>query len=181
MSELSNRYAQIIKDLQNNIKDQEDKEFVISKIQELSMMFIDIIDRLTSLSDLKIKEVEAKQKEINEKMLKIQKVVDEIESDIYEFEIICPYCNHEFTTEISSEISTDVECPECHNTIELDWNGEDEECEHDCSMCGHECVAEEEEEYEIEKRSVKNEKNSKSSKNKEIKEDKEEQNDDEDM
>ena len=36
MSELSNRYQQIMKDLQTNIKDEEDKEFVITKFQELS-------------------------------------------------------------------------------------------------------------------------------------------------
>ena len=58
MSELSNRYQQIMKDLQTNIKDEKDKEFVIGKFQELSMMFMDVIDRLTYLTDLRIKEVE---------------------------------------------------------------------------------------------------------------------------
>ena len=55
MSELSNRYQQIMKDLQTNIKDEKDKEFVIGKFQELSMMFMDVIDRLTYLTDLRIK------------------------------------------------------------------------------------------------------------------------------
>lgn len=151
MSELSNRYQQIMKDLQANIKDEKDKEFVMNKFQELSMMFMDVIDRLSYLTDLKIKEVEAQQKEIDTKMAKIQKMVDEIENDIYEddetyeFEIICPYCNHEFVTDINSDVNTEVECPECHNMIELDWNGEDdEECEHNCSCCEHDCEAEEE-------------------------------------
>lgn len=158
MSELSNRYQQIMKDLQTNIKDEKDKEFVIGKFQELSMMFMDVIDRLTYLTDLRIKEVEEQQKEIDGRMAKIQKAVDGIESDIYEeeeayeFEIICPYCNHEFTTDISSEINTEVECPECHNMIELDWNGdEDDECAHSCSGCSHDCGTMENEEKEVTK------------------------------
>ncbi len=155
MSELSNRYQQIMRDLQTNIKDEDDKEFVINKVQELSMMFMDIIDRLTYLTDLKIKEVETQQKQIDERMATLQKAVDGIESDIYEddetyeFEITCPYCNHEFVTDISADISTDVECPECHNMIELDWNGEDEDCEHDCSCCEHDCVGEDEANYDV--------------------------------
>lgn len=152
MSELSNRYQQIMKDLLDNIKNPEDKEFVMNKFQELSMMFMDIIDRLTYVTDLKVKEVENQQKQIDEKMTKLQKAVDGIENDIYEddetyeFEIICPYCNHEFVTDISSDVNTEVECPECHNMIELDWNGEDDEsCEHDCSCCEHDCEPEAEE------------------------------------
>ena len=148
MSELSNRYQQIMKDLQANIKDEKDKEFAIGKFQELSMMFMDVIDRLTYLTDLRIKEVEEQQKEIDGRMAKIQKAVDGIENDIYEeeeayeFEIVCPYCNHEFATDISSDANTEIECPECHNMIELDWNGDDEdEYAHNCSGCGHDCEA----------------------------------------
>ena len=156
MSELSNRYQQIMKDLQTNIKDESDKEFVIGKFQELSMMFMDVIDRLTYLTDLRIKEVEEQQKQIDDRMSKIQKAVDGIESDIYEdeesyvFDIMCPYCNHEFTTNISSDVNTEVECPECHNMIELDWNGDEEECTHNCSGCGHDCSTELAEELAIE-------------------------------
>ena len=63
---------------------------------------------------------------------------------------MCPYCNHEFTTNISSDVNTEVECPECHNMIELDWNGDEEECTHNCSGCGHDCSAELAEELGIE-------------------------------
>ncbi len=192
MSELSNRYQQIMRDLQTNIKDEDDKEFVISKVQELSMMFMDIIDRLTYLTDLKIKEVETQQKQIDERMAKLQKAVDGIENDIYEdeenyeFEITCPYCNHEFVTDINANISTDVECPECHNMIELDWNGEDEDCEHDCSCCEHDCVAEDEEEFDYDNREEQDESNENDSKSYKHKknskqDDSEDQQEDEDM
>ena len=57
MSELSNRYQKIMSELKENIKDEKQKEFIIGKFQELSMMFMDVIDRLTYLTDFRIKEL----------------------------------------------------------------------------------------------------------------------------
>ena len=48
----------------------------------------------------------------------------------------------------------EVECPECHNTIELDWNEEDEECMGDCHGC-HGC----EEDEDIQEISIEDEEN----------------------
>ena len=100
-----------------------------------------------------------KQQELENKMNKMENIINKIESDIYldegfDFEIVCPYCNNEFITDID-ENKTEVECPECHNTIELemmfDGCGCDcEDCEHDdcdCDDCDCDC---EDEVYEIE-------------------------------
>ena len=72
-----------------------------------------------------------------------------LELTLKDFEIVCPYCNHEFVSDIGSDIK-EVECPECHNTIELDWNQEGEdECGGHCGTCGG-CEHEEEvEEIEV--------------------------------
>ena len=49
------------------------------------------------------------QEEINNKVSNVQSLVNEIESDIYEedegyeFEIVCPYCNYEFTADIEED------------------------------------------------------------------------------
>lgn len=43
------------------------------------------------------------------------------------------HCNNEFVADINSEENTEIECPECHNIIELDWN--EEECGGCCSGC----------------------------------------------
>ncbi len=153
MSELKNRYHAILQDIENHIQDEQEKKYVIEKFQELSMVFMDIIDRLTYMNDIKMKEIEERQHEIDSKLDEVKQSVDGIESDIYEegedyeFEIICPYCNYQFLADISSEANTEVECPECHNVIELDWNGE-EECEHECSHCMHDCSGAEELVYE---------------------------------
>ena len=94
----------------------------------------------------RIKELEEKQARIEEKLQRVEAVLNVIEKDIYEeegydFEIVCPYCNHEFITEFD-ETKTEIKCPECKNMIELDWNDE-EECEGDCCGC-HGCGEDEE-------------------------------------
>ena len=78
-----------------------------------------------------MKEIKENQKIMTEKMEKMQQVIDNIEKDIYSdegfnFEIICPYCEFEFIID-ADEDKNEVECPECKNTIELDWSGDLEE------------------------------------------------------
>ena len=98
-----------------------------------------------------MKEIKENQKAMNEKMAKMQQVIEHIESDIYldefcdcesdcDFEIVCPYCEYEFIIN-QDEQKNEVECPECKNIIELDWSGdfdEEDRCSghcHGCSGC----------------------------------------------
>ena len=91
-----------------------------------------------------IKELKENQKIMNEKMDKMQQVVDHIKTDIYDdegfdLEIVCPYCEHEFVID-SDEDQNAIECPECKNIIELDWSGdlydgEDDGCSGHCCGC----------------------------------------------
>ena len=156
MSELNGKYKQIIKELEENIKDPETLEFVKDKFVEVSMLFVDMLDRVTKLTDNKVQEIEEKQIEILNRVNVVQSIVDGIEKDIYEddenyeFEIVCPYCNYEFTADIGDENKDEVQCPECYNTIELDWNmDEDAGCSGGCSHCAG-CVAEDDEDYKLE-------------------------------
>ena len=176
MSDIKGKYKRILEDLENNIKDPEDLLYTKEKFMELTLIFMDIIDRLTALTDARIKEIEERQEEINNKISNVQSMVDEIEGDIYEdedeyeFEIICPYCNYEFTTNIEDGEKDEVKCPNCNNIIELDWNSEEEfSCGGDCSHCYNDEVAEDNAEY-------------RNSENEKKKEDKQEENNkDEDM
>ena len=91
-----------------------------------------------------IKELKENQKIMNEKMDKMQQVVDHIKTDIYDdegfdLEIVCPYCEHEFVID-SDEDQNAIECPKCKNIIELDWSGdlydgEDDGCSGHCCGC----------------------------------------------
>lgn len=161
MSDINGKYKQIMEDIENNIKEQETLDFVKDKFSELSMLFIDMLDRVTKLTDNKIQELETKQQEILCKINSVQSIVDNIENDIYEnddnyeFEIVCPYCNYEFTADIEDESKEEIQCPECHNIIELDWNLEEElgDCSGSCSHCASGCVAEDEKEYQLNNKS----------------------------
>ena len=91
-----------------------------------------------------VKELKENQKIMTNKIEKMQQVIDHIESDIYsdegfDFEIVCPYCEHEFVID-ANEDKNEVECPECKNVIELDWTGdlyddEDDGCSGHCCGC----------------------------------------------
>ena len=76
-----------------------------------------------------MQEIEEKQMEILNRINSVQSAVDGIEKDIYEddenyeFEIVCPYCEHEFIID-ANEDQNAIECPECKNIIELDWSGD---------------------------------------------------------
>ena len=151
MSDIKGKYKKILEDLENNIKDPQDLLYTKEKFMELSLLFMDIIDRLTILTDARIKEIEDKLTEIDNYICSVLSIVDEIEGDIYEddenyeFEIVCPYCNYEFTTDIADEEKEEIKCPKCNNIIELDWNSEDEySCDGNCSHCYGEEVAEDE-------------------------------------
>ena len=152
MSDMNGKYKQIMDELENHIQDAKTLEFVKDRFSDLSMLFIDMLDRVTRLTDYKIEELETKQQEILTKINSVQSAVDGIESDIYEdesnyeFEIVCPYCNYEFATDIEDENKEEIQCPECHNTIELDWNLDEEfsECSGSCSHCSTKCNVTEE-------------------------------------
>ena len=161
MSKLSEEYLKIIKDIEEHISDKEERKYVIKKMSELSSLYIDIIDRVTDVNSKRMENLEKHQEEIDSKLSKVKNTVDLIKKDIYEdddydFEIVCPYCNHEFVADIEDELKEEIRCPECHNIIELDWDEDDEEegCSGYCSSChGHdECEEDDEDEKDDDKK-----------------------------
>lgn len=152
MSDLNKEYRKIIKEIEGKLQDKKELEFVKGKMAELSLLFVDVIDRVTDLADTRLDKVEHSQKEMEKKLERLSTIVDGIEQDIYEeenpegfdFEIVCPYCNHEFVADIDLENMKDIECPECHNLIELDFSGE-EGCGGECSGCHEHCNEKEDE------------------------------------
>lgn len=165
MSDIKGKYMRILEELEANIKNKDDLAIAKEKFMELTVVFMDIVDRLTFLTDERIKNIEEKQIEINNKINNVQSIVDGIEEDIYdddddedgyEFEIVCPYCNYEFTTDIADEEKNEIKCPQCNNIIELDWNTDEEyACSGDCSHC-HGEVAEDNVEYNENPKNKKN-------------------------
>lgn len=110
----------------------------------LFMIFFNEVDSLKELYEEKVDTILARQGAIEEKVTKMEGTLNNIEKDIYlddedtsDFEIVCPYCNNEFIIEME-ELKDEVQCPECKNMIELDWN-DDEGCDDNCSGCHGHC------------------------------------------
>ena len=117
MSDLNKEYRKIIKEIEGKLQDKKELEFVKGKMAELSLLFVDVIDRVTDLADTRLDKVEHSQKEMEKKLERLSTIVDGIEQDIYEeenpegfdFEIVCPYCNHEFVADIDLENKKDID------------------------------------------------------------------------
>ena len=149
MSVLQDKFNSIIAKIEERITDPEELEFVKQQIADISMMYIDEINKIMDLSERRVNQVYENQKILEQKMAEIERGMNTIEKELfvedeYDFEIVCPYCNHEFLTDINSD-KKEVECPECHNGIELDWNSEEHECSGHCGSCGG-CGTDEDEE-----------------------------------
>ena len=143
MGTIKTEYKSFLDDIEKNIKDKEDLEYIKKRFASFVDVMLDQIDYILDYKKDEISKLEETQKELETNMKKIQQVVDNIERDIYDddfdFEIICPYCNYEFFIDVD-ENKTEVECPECGNMIELDWSGGDTEddqnnCNGNCQGC----------------------------------------------
>lgn len=146
MGKLKNEYKSFLDDIEKNVKDPKDLEYIKTRFASFLDVILDQMDYIMDYKKEQIEKLENTQKELDEKMSKMQQVIDNIEKDIYsdegfDFEIICPYCNYEFFIDMD-ENKTEVTCPECQNTIELDWSGDldPEENNHDkCQGSCHGC------------------------------------------
>ena len=157
MIEPKDKFAKILSDLENEIKDPHDLEIAKNKLLEVSLMFIDITNRAMDNSnqyDMLAKKIDTMQKSL--KRIEEDIYIDEDEDneddeynlgdqmhdndinldDEFEFEIKCPYCNYEFVVGQDADLKDEIECPKCHKEIELDWDDYcDGECDHCASLC----------------------------------------------
>ena len=163
MSELKKKLNTIMQDIEKNIKNNEDLEYIKSQIYNISLLFLDEMDKLAELNFKKLNALVVKEKELAKKVANVEKEMDNIQKEIYissdyDFEIVCPYCNEEFVEDFSKGIKNEVRCPECDNVIELDWHEEscgcgcdDDKCDCDddcdCGCQGH-CNCDDDEENE---------------------------------
>lgn len=149
MKELQKKFKKIISDLEENLKDNEDLEYVKTQIYKVYTMFLDEFDKLEETSTKKLDSIVARYAGLEDRITELEGTLDKIEKDLYieeeyDLDIVCPYCNTEFTIDASEEQKDKVICPECNNVIELDWNEEHHDCGHDCHNCEHDCDEEDE-------------------------------------
>ena len=138
ISELRKKLNEYIEYIDTNIKDEKERDALKQRTADLFLEISDVIQNILDYNEMKLLNITKAQENMDKKMSKVEKMFQNIQKDIYgdeeyDFEVVCPYCNTEFTVE-SNENNTEIQCPECKNTIELDWNTE-EECSGNCSHC----------------------------------------------
>lgn len=143
MGLLKNEYKSFLDDIEKNIKNKEDLDYIKQRFVGFMDAVLEEMDYISGYKAEQIEALEKSQKEVQSKLEKMQAVLDNIEKDIYaeegfDFEITCPYCNYEFFIDVD-ENKTEVECPECKNTIELDWNGDVDDDLDNNSGCSGSC------------------------------------------
>ena len=146
MSELNKKIKTIINDLEKNIENKEELDYVKNQVYNVALLFVEEIDRLMQMIVDNGENIMQVNSNLDSRMSKIEKKLQNIEKEIFledefDFEITCPYCNHEFVEEFSEKIEGDIRCPECNNVIEFDWiKEENEECDHhNCGNCNGDC------------------------------------------
>lgn len=157
MSDLQKNLKKVISDIEQNLKNKEDIEYVITQIYNIYNMFLDEFDKIEEKTSKRMDSILSRYKILEERMNEIEDSIDKIQSDIYineneefTFDIVCPYCDTEFSVDCSDELQKNVKCPECNKTIELDWNEEEHDsCSHDCHECGGHCNHEEDNEDDM--------------------------------
>ena len=148
MPNLNVKFKQILEDLESNIQNKEDLEYIKTQIFNLYNLFFEEMNRIEEMASTRMETIAGTQAIMQEKIEELENKIKSMERELFvdeecDFSIACPYCNNEFVVE-SEELKDEIECPECNNVIELDWGDEcgcgdchDESCGHDCSSCHH--------------------------------------------
>lgn len=162
MSESGKKYKRVINNDEKVIENKENSEYINENLEDI---LLDFSEKLNNIAGI-VEKITMKQKEMEERVEKLQKHLDSIEGDIYmdnefDLEVICPYCDYNFMLD-SEELSDEIKCPECDNLIEIDWDGEclSDDCEDGCGdscggCCSHGCRHEHEEGHKKEKKNKK--------------------------
>ncbi len=142
MAELNVKFKQILDEIEKNLNNKEDLEFVKTQVFKLYNLFFDEMTRIEEMAYSRMETIAGAQAMLEEKVESLESKLKSMEKELFiedeesDFSINCPYCNNEFIADYD-ELKDEITCPECNNVIELDW-GEDDEpqgCSGNCSGC----------------------------------------------
>ena len=142
MADLNIKFKEILNDLEENIKNKEDLEYIKTQIFKLYTFFSDEITKIEENVSSKMETIAGTESILQEKVEKLEEKISTMEKELFiddeesDFSITCPYCNNEFIVDYD-ELKDEVQCPECSNIIELDWGNEEGKkgCSGNCSSC----------------------------------------------
>lgn len=124
---LNNKFKEVIKNLEGNIENKKDLIFAKTQITELTMEYLDELEKMESKYKQKIAIFENRLEGLEVAMQRLDnEIFQEDEEDTDLEPIKCPYCNTNFFIEFDNT-KKEIKCPDCKNIIELDWgNFEDD-------------------------------------------------------
>ena len=140
MTDLKKRFNNILQDIEKNVTNKQDLDYIKIQVYNISLLFLDELDKLAEINLNRLNTMVDREKELEAKIESMEKIIDKLEKEVYssdedsDFEIVCPYCNSEFIEDFSNGIKYEVRCPECDNVIELDWNEEELEDDTESSL-----------------------------------------------
>ena len=142
LEDLKKEMKSFLKDLDENIKDEQDLIYVKTRTAKLLDIMMNEIDNLITFKEDRLNAIIKKQEKEDAKLKELQEKLDNVYQDIYEydedFSIKCPYCGNEFDVWVDEEDLNEIKCPECSNIIELDWSGNPDD-DIDNNGCGGNC------------------------------------------
>ncbi|MDO5555557.1 MAG: hypothetical protein Q4G09_02575 [Clostridia bacterium] len=128
MSNLNSKFKKILKDIEENIENKDDLEYIKIQIFNLYNLFFEELNKIEEATTERISTIVRTQAELQKKVENLENKIKSMEKELYideedDFSIICPYCNNEFIVDYD-ELKNEVECPKCNNIIELEWGEE---------------------------------------------------------
>ncbi len=126
---LNDKFKEVIKNLEGNMESKRDLALAKSQLMELTMTYLDELERLESVYKQKVAICELRLDTLENAMQKLDNEMFQDEEDAEDTDlepIKCPYCNTNFFIEFDNS-KKEIKCPDCKNIIELDWgNFEDD-------------------------------------------------------
>ena len=146
---IEKEYKKFLNDLEENLKDNPDFEYIKAKFIKLMLLFFDEIDYMREQYDEKIEKILERQSYFEDKINKVEELANGIEEEMRlneevedqmitellhphlrnydndtECEVTCPYCGELFYIHVEG-VEKEITCPYCDNPIEVDWNDSD--------------------------------------------------------
>lgn len=115
---LGNKFKEVIANLEKQIKNKEDLEFVKKQVTELTMSYLNELEKIEQTYDLKVAHCTERIDDLEKSLNDFKEQVSGEEIDVEP--ITCPYCNSKFLIEFDNR-QKEIKCPDCKNIIELDW------------------------------------------------------------
>lgn len=120
------KFEETMSEITNSGYDEKTTIFLKSALVDLAMEHVQDIKSLEKKYKSRIEICENRLDKMEEQFQKLEKELFEDEEDVDFEPITCPYCNANFMVQRDHSI-LELECPECNNTIELDWGAFDDD------------------------------------------------------